>query len=119
MWLIDGNEFKKRLLAERDKIPYTVPGADYEFRIPQTNHFGNAMRGGIRKALRCLEECAHVTDVVEVVRCKNCKYWHEETGWCHHNSHFLDANGEACYPWESNDWKMFSGDDYCSLGELK
>lgn len=63
MWLIDGNELKKRLLEERDKIPYMRPGAVYEFGIPQRNPHGDSMRGGLRKALRCLEQCTHITDI--------------------------------------------------------
>ena len=58
-------------------------------------------------------------DVVEVVRCKNCKHWHEDTGWCYHHSHFMGDKGEFCHPWESANWKMFDGDDYCSDGERK
>lgn len=58
-------------------------------------------------------------DVVEVVRCKNCKHWHEDTGWCYHHSHFVGDNGEFCHPWESANWKMFDGDDYCSDEERK
>ena len=56
-------------------------------------------------------------DAVEVVRCKDCKHWHKETGWCHHHSHFVDSEGEACHPWESSQWKMLEADDYCSYGE--
>jgi hypothetical protein len=56
---------------------------------------------------------------VDVVRCKDCKHWHEETGWCYHHSHFVDSDGAACHPWESNDWKMLNADDFCSYGERK
>ena len=63
MWLINGNELKQRLLAERDKIPYMLPGAVYEFGVPRRNHHGDSMRGGIRKALRCLEQCEHINAV--------------------------------------------------------
>ena len=62
---------------------------------------------------------APAVDAVEVVRCKDCKHWHEETGWCYHHSHFIGAEGEACHPWESNDWKMLNEDDFCSYGERK
>ena len=58
-------------------------------------------------------------DAVEVVRCKDCKHWHEETGWCYHHSHFVDSEGGFCHPWESNDWKMLNADDFCSYGERK
>lgn len=58
-------------------------------------------------------------DAVEVVMCKDCKHWHEETGWCAHHSHFIDSEGEACHLWESANWKMFDDNDYCSYGERK
>ena len=58
-------------------------------------------------------------DAVEVVRCKDCKHWHEETGWCNHHSHFIGAKGEACHPWESHEWKMLNAEDFCSYGERR
>ena len=58
-------------------------------------------------------------NVVPVVRCKDCKHWHEETGWCYHHSHFIDGEGEACHPYESSQWKMLEPDDFCSYGERK
>ena len=73
--------------------------------------FFNAIRRSIRR-------CTTV-DAVEVVRCKDCKHWHEETGWCYHHSHFIGADGEACHPWESGSWKMLNEDDFCSYGERK
>ena len=53
------------------------------------------------------------------VRCKDCKHWHEETGWCYHHSHFLDSEIGFCHPWESNDWKMFDDDYFCKDGERR
>ena len=70
---------------------------------------------GIIKALKE----APTVDAVEVVRCKDCKHWHEETGWCDHHSHFIGAEGEACHPWESSQWKMLNEDDFCSCGERR
>ena len=58
-------------------------------------------------------------DVVKVVRCKDCKHWHEETGWCDVHSHFVDRLGDFCYPEESGDWKEFDGDYFCNDGERK
>jgi hypothetical protein len=60
MRLIDADELKRRILFERDKIPFTLPSAIYEFGIEKPNHHGNSMRGGIRKALRCMEQCKTV-----------------------------------------------------------
>ena len=55
----------------------------------------------------------------EPVRCKDCKHWHEGTGWCNHHSHFVDSDGEACHPHESSQWKMLDADDFCSYGERR
>ena len=81
----------------------------------------NAKKRGIWElALTCvmarIASCPTV-DAVEVVRCKDCKHWHEKTGWCYHHSHFVDSDGGACHPWESSDWKMLNEDDFCSCGE--
>ena len=56
MRLIDADVLKKLILEERDKIPLTVPAAVYELVKEKANLHGNAMRGGIRKALRCMEQ---------------------------------------------------------------
>lgn len=58
-------------------------------------------------------------DVVVVVRCKNCKHWHEGTQWCNEHSYFVDSDGEPCHPSESPNWKMFEPDYYCGSGERK
>ena len=58
-------------------------------------------------------------DVVQVVRCKDCEHWHEETEWCDKHSHFVDRLGDFCYPEESGDWKMFDADYFCKDGERK
>lgn len=58
-------------------------------------------------------------DVVEVVRCKDCKHYEESTGWCMKHSHFVDSNGFFCYPDESPEWKMFEEKDFCSYGEKR
>ena len=74
------------------------------------------------------EETEHIEDVTDYlidngvtipVRCKDCKHWHEETGWCNQHSHFWDERGGFCHPWESCDWKMFDEDDFCSYGERR
>ena len=49
-------------------------------------------------------------DAVEVVRCKDCKYWTEEIGWCDRHTHFI---AESC------DWNMTNWNDFCSYGERK
>ena len=57
--------------------------------------------------------------VVPVVRCKECKHYHAETGWCDKHSHFVSSEGEFRQPWESIEWKMFEPDYFCADGERK
>ena len=71
MRLIDANEVVENIVAERDKIPRTVPTAPYEIGTEKPFNHGNSMRGGIRKALRCIEQ-APTVDAVPVVRCDKC-----------------------------------------------
>lgn len=49
-------------------------------------------------------------DVVEVVRCRDCRHWNPETGFCNLNSHFS---------MDGLDWDVFNDDDFCSLGERR
>lgn len=51
---IDADALKEALLTERDKIPLTVVER-YSLGYPSPNKHGESMRGGIRKALRCME----------------------------------------------------------------
>lgn len=81
MRLIDANEVVKSIVAERDKIPRTVPSASYELVAEKPFHHGNSMRGGIRKALRCIEQ-APTVDAVPVVRCEKCLYWQSGENEC-------------------------------------
>ena len=64
MRLIDANRVVKDIISERDKIPYELV-SEKPFK------HGNSMRGGIRKALRCIEQ-APTVDAVLVVRCEKC-----------------------------------------------
>lgn len=64
MKLINYEEYKNKLLEVRDSIPLTVPAATYELMREKPNTHGMSMRGGIRKALKCLEQCQNVSDVV-------------------------------------------------------
>ena len=67
MRLIDANKVVKNIVTERDKIPYELV-SEKPFK------HGNSMRGGIRKALRCIEQ-APTVDAVPVVRCRDCQRW--------------------------------------------
>ena len=55
----------------------------------------------------------------ELVRCKDCKHWHEETSWCTQHSHFIGFDGMACHPSQSSEWKMFDAEHFCKDGERK
>lgn len=69
--LINATDLVKHVLEERDKIRTEVVER-YSLGVPVPDRFGQAMRGGIHKALRCIET-APTIDAVEVVRCKDCK----------------------------------------------
>ena len=101
--LIDANEVVKAILAERDKIPRTVPAASYELVDEKPFKHGNSMRGGIRKALRCIEQAPTVA-AVPVVRCRECKHCDPENYHCDH------PMGTAA-PFRRKP------DDFCSYGE--
>lgn len=62
---------------------------------------------------------APAIDAVPVVRCKDCKYWHESTGFCLKNSYFIDSNEISCSPLESPNWTIWEENDFCSNGEMK
>lgn len=51
--------------------------------------------------------------------CKECKHWHENTGFCEENSYFVDAAGDCCSPADSREWTMFDANDFCSRGERR
>ena len=77
MRLIDADELKELILAERDKIPKKVPCATYELMREKDNQHGNAMRGGIRVALRCMEN----TPTIEAEPVRHGRWeWYEEWG---------------------------------------
>ena len=96
--LVDANEVVKAILAERDKIPRTITTAPYELGTEKPYHAGDQMRGGIRKALRCIEQ-APTVDAVTVVRCRECKH----LGFC----------GDA------TNLEVMGFYGYCSRGERK
>ena len=74
--LISRKYVVKELLKEREHFPPMV-AERYSFGVKLPHHFNQAMRGGIRKALRIAEQ-APAVDAVEVVRCKDCKHWAPE-----------------------------------------
>ena len=99
MRLIDANAVVKAILEERDKIPRTIATAPYEPWAENPYHAGDQMRGGIRKALRCIEQ-APTVDAVPVVRCRECTEFDETEHECSH-------------------WYGFRENDFCSYGKRK
>lgn len=60
MRLVDANKVTQSIVDERNKIPLTVPCAPYELVKEKPYKHGQAMRGGIRKALRCINDAPTV-----------------------------------------------------------
>ena len=56
----------------------------------------------------CLIDDAPSVDAVEVVRCRDCKHWHFETGLCNLHSNFSKSV-----------LHFFDEYDFCSYGERK
>lgn len=59
-------------------------------------------------AERCMDDIPPA-DVVEVVRCKDCKYWDNTTKWA------------VCTKWSADPYEQANTEknDYCSYGERK
>ena len=105
MRMIDANAVVKAILEERDKIPRTITTAPYELGTEKPYHAGDQMRGGIRKALRCIEQ-APTVDAVTVVRCRECKLRRKSKQFP--NNHYCLKSELVVYP-----------DDFCSRGERR
>lgn len=98
MWLIDADNLKRRILAFCTACKCTFLSVDDI--VTAINNSGTV-------------------DAVPVVRCKDCKFWHEELAWCDNHSHFVDSKGNPCGPEDSSDWNMFDEDYFCADGELR
>lgn len=102
--LISRDALVKAILAERDKIPLEVVPR-YGFGVPVPERHGQSMRGGIRKALHCVETATAV-DAVEVVRCNECKRGEPS----------LIRNGEILCAW----WRCHTHcNGFCHMGVKK
>lgn len=104
---IDADELKELIIAERDKIPRTVPAASYELEKEKPYNHGNSMRGGIRIALRCMEQCPTINS--EDLRPKG-KWVYDienDTWYC------SKCGEENCYAY-SKELKRFT-DNYCPV----
>ena len=98
--LISRKALAKALIDEREQFPPNTERR-YSFGAKLPNRFNQAMRGGIRKALR-LVETAPTIDAVEVVRCKDCKFEKIES----------KCPVKFAGLWVPKDW-------YCAFGESK
>lgn len=83
------------------------------------DEFETKMAKRVLSDVQVIVESMPAFDAVSVVRCKDCKHYNKKIGWCDYHSHFIDSDGNACHPWESSDWKIFTDDDFCSDGERK
>lgn len=111
MQLKDVTPIIKAILDERNKIPLMINTERY---IPnwQPNLNGNAMRGGIRKALRIIEQ-APVVDAVPVVRCKDCKFRGSDfCPMCHDEYTYDEDDGGDYYTVDNTD-----DDGFCHKGK--
>lgn len=94
MQLKDVTAIIAAIIAERDKIPRVVDRERY-IPNPRPYHDGNMIRGGIRKALRIIEQ-APAIDATPIVRCEACESRCRKTGMCSEWMQVVDANG-FCY----------------------
>lgn len=63
----------------------------------------------MNRAIACVENQPAANDM-EVVLCKDCKFWDPETGFCEKHSKFYH---------DGLDWDMFNDDDFCSQVEMR
>lgn len=103
--LIDATDLVRRVLEERDKIRLEVVPR-YGFGVPVPDRHGQAMRGGIRKALREIETSPTI-DAVEVVRCRDCKYG---------AGRFLNGDGDVENVWCDNCSAIMPVHGFCHCG---
>ena len=117
MRMIDANAVVKAILEERDKIPRTITTAPYELGTEKPYHAGDQMRGGIRKALRCIEQ-APTVDAVPVVRCRECKHHRDKN---EQERQYLVEDILICTSPDATDdcWNAVWPDHFCSYGERK
>ena len=101
---IDADALKELLLKERDAIPKTVTAPYYEFSVQKPNHTGDLVRGGIKKALRCMENAPTLT--IDDLRPKGEWRLNEDLQWACTNCEGL-AIGHPNEP----DWRALT--DYC------
>lgn len=100
MRLIDADALKERLIIERDKIPLTKTER-YSFGVEFPYRHGQSMRGGIRKALRCMEQTPTIE--AEPVRHGRWRLNNDGSGTCS-ECHFTQKN-----VWDMDNWQNYCG----------
>lgn len=103
---IDADVAIKKILDIRDEIPRTINGL---FGKEITNHNGDLMRGGLRKALRCINDTP-TADVEGVVWCVECKHRIDDEDF---------VSGHYCVKRPSNGGYFCDDDDFCSYWERR
>ena len=80
--------------------------------VRKNNRENFTRRDWTSKNVCTLLEYAPTVDAVEVVRCKDCKYYDNSEGiqWCILNSKFSQCG---------TDWHSFPEDGFCSYGERR
>ena len=94
---------KKVRLIDANNVEFTLQAiCDRESGVPLV--LAEWLAGVVRTA--------PTVDAVEVVRCKDCKYYDDSEGinWCAINSKFLPGGV---------DWHSYPESGYCSYGERK
>ena len=97
-------------LIDADELISTIVSVESEIakRTPYEEHLFSVMAKRQHEIIDIIAD-APTIDAVEVVRCKDCKNWHE---W---------ENGAGSCNRSGNDWNWFGVDatDYCSFGEKR
>ena len=99
------------LVRLKKSIPLEIDVGRYLPEIRKNTH-GEAVRGGIKKALRAIEQ-APTIDAVEVVRCKDCKLRYSNDCAMAHSEYFYDEDDRGDY--RVNEWT--ADDGFCNAGE--
>ena len=108
MQLKDVTQIIADILRERGSIPLTVDRERY-LSDPRPFKEGNWLRGGLRKALRIIEQ-APVIDAIPVTRCRDCV-------WC--SPDYIRGHPDRLIcgeesTWSSNKTKYVKPDEFCS-----
>lgn len=109
---IDADVLKELLLKERDAIPKTVTAPHYEFSVQKPNHAGDLVRGGIKKALRCMENTPTLTlNDLGIVRCNDCA-WFDDEGYENYDPEMPELRMGFCRIWRRDTQAC----RFCSMG---